>query len=112
LAIWHLLTNIDCVKIREREADIKRIAKSYELYRNRRQFTGLKDKNGKKIWEGDIVKQVYLDGNNKKQIANFVTEFKDGAFSFYKKDWSWGFHTSDIQIIGNIYDNPELLEEL
>lgn len=80
------------------------------------QFTGLCDKNGKKIFEGDILS----DGAVVEWIENLVWDSCGSRHSgFYCKKWtmdggselSWhlGF-TNKIEVIGNIYDNPELLE--
>ena len=81
------------------------------------QFTGLTDNNGKKIFEGDIVVC-------RKEIAgNFIdycveigfVEMKHGAFGLHRKqgyyrpfkDWLEDY---EYEVIGNIHDNPELLE--
>ena len=109
-----LIQNVDCLKIREQEKSIKKIAKSYEIdLETVGQFTGLLDKNGKKIFEGDIVLGLFLFDMS----INAVVKFRDGAFGL---EWRRGeiiefnAFTSlcniTYEIIGNIYDNPELLE--
>ncbi|EGI1283585.1 TPA_asm: hypothetical protein GF120_05100 [Listeria monocytogenes] len=76
------------------------------------QFTGLKDKNGKKIFEGDIVEidvHDHLDGN----VIKGKVIFLEGAWlvtdsgSFAISLWS---EINEIEVIGNIHENPELLE--
>ncbi len=109
-----LIQNVDCLKIREQEKSIRKIAKSYEIdLETVGQFTGLLDKNGKKIFEGDIVLGLFLFDMS----INAVVKFRDGAFGL---EWRRGeiiefnAFTSlcniTYEIIGNIYDNPELLE--
>jgi uncharacterized phage protein (TIGR01671 family) len=72
------------------------------------QYAGLKDKNGKEIYEGDIISMTEY-GMHK----NFTVEFKDGAFyPLVLEQWGCcnGFYNNDTEVIGNCYENPELLK--
>lgn len=76
------------------------------------QYTGLKDKNGKEIYEGDIVK-VFT--NKEWRIGKIIYEHSGFTINVTNnKELEYG-RTSIIEklteIIGNIYDNPELLEK-
>jgi len=74
------------------------------------QFTGLHDKNGKEIYEGDIAKMKY---SNTEDIISDI-KFIDGGFylfNYYNGDrFALGFNITQIEVIGNIYENPELLK--
>ena len=72
--------------------------------------TGLTDKNGKLIFEGDIIEQVYLGVKHRFTIVYSQVAF---AWGQKNKDGLTGRLAKGIgtlEIIGNIYDNPELLE--
>lgn len=82
------------------------------------QFTGLTDKNGKKIFEGDVVVcRQEINGNWIDYCVEIgYVEMKHGAFGLHRKqgyyrpfkDWLEDY---EYEVIGNIHDNPELLEE-
>lgn len=76
------------------------------------QDTGLTDRNGKKIWENDIVKASYLCGIKQKDEIGTV-EWLNGAFCFKHNDEEYGRHflgyVNDAEVIGNIFDDSDLL---
>jgi len=69
-------------------------------------YTGLHDKNGKEIWEGDIVKYTVVSGGNE-HLGTIVFEY--GAFLLGTANVSI---FRSIEVIGNIYENPELLKDI
>ena len=82
------------------------------------QCFGLRDKNKKLVWEGDICKFNYL---NRKYVGKIVYNPKTCAFAMWNNIivGSYGematntrllCHIENIEIIGNIFDNPELLD--
>ena len=107
----------DCIN--DKEIMVHRDFPHFELM----QYTGLKDKNDNKIYEGDIIRQVkvrtkeeHIDKNNYKVVfkyGSFWLERPDGN-TVYIKDFPTidefvGFEC--FEVIGNVYENPELLKE-
>lgn len=83
--------------------------------------TGKKDKNGKHIFEGDFLKEKFTDPDTQKDDFNiFQILYDENNCCFYQQavgfDYREGFPEYDfkeenVEVIGNIYENPELLKE-
>lgn len=90
-------------------------------------FTGLSDKNGKKIWENDIVRYTFdypsetaTENGLKERISSvFWSEWR-GSWSVYADErkgkgmnndlFKYARNGNTVEVIGNIFDNPKLLE--
>jgi len=72
------------------------------------QYTGLTDKNGKEIYEGDVLVLRAVWGGFQSEVI-----FKDGFFGMKDRSFIYPLYDSwrdSLKVVGNIYENPELLE--
>ena len=73
------------------------------------QYTGLKDKNNVEIFEGDLLHCPSIE------LAYYKVVFDNGCFELYHRLSRWGllsrlYELTEPEVIGNIYENPELLK--
>ncbi|MBD9291839.1 MAG: hypothetical protein EGS42_08090 [Coprococcus eutactus] len=89
------------------------------------QCTGLTDKNGNLIWENDIVKDLFSDAcaqikygsyqscfdSTKTEHVGFYVDWSGKCTKRYRKDLGYWINMVNAEVIGNIFDNPELIKE-
>ena len=77
------------------------------------QYTGLKDKNNKEIYEGDIVRRnVYTVASGKTEMSKpyeIIWDDEKAGFEYKTDGYQSGLFYEVHEIIGNIYENPDLL---
>jgi len=102
---WHRFNNLEFIK----EADFETITiKAIDGLCIFEQYTGLDDKNGKDIYEGDIVSTNTIWYSRISPITEVVEYQSDGKYApFGSNDYAWDL--SKTEIVGNIHENKDLL---
>ena len=75
------------------------------------QYTGLQDKDGKEIYEGDIIGGSNGSINGYEWPFKLLIKWNDERCGFNTPAWGYMDSTHYYDVIGNIHDNPELLED-
>ena len=119
--LYQDITIYDFARIKEHFKKVDEFVKRFELV----QFTGLKDKDDKEIYEGDIVKTIKV---NDKRLTGFEGKtfkiiFDNGNFECFRKSARDGLGLDNqenlgtlcsyncLKVIGNIYENPDLIAD-
>lgn len=121
---WHIgniIKEPDGFYIRDRNKDVMAFINNESTIC---QCTGLKDKNSKLIWENDIVKDIFSDtcapikygsyqncfDSTKTEHIGFYVDWLGKYAKRYRKDLGYWINMVNAEVIGNIFDNPGLLE--
>lgn len=88
------------------------LGEAFSSYQSRDEYTGLRDKNGREIYERDIVR---MDWPYEGVLSNVEWDDKGSGFTPFTKPGLGGYEWEsmsgdDVEVIGNIYENPELMK--